>query len=164
MKRFLQRAFSAICAILCISCIFSQTMTAYASEMQLEGLSPATTNSTSEHMTKSDTYPTGIWNVANKGTYDFKATNAIVGIYTNYRFTGKKQYAIKVNNKYTDSLNVTVYKRVSNRVNKQVKTTNISAKHSKTFSVTGLSTSDQIFIYFACFGSSKTMTFTGYIR
>jgi len=91
------------------------------------------------------TIPTEIWNITTDGIYNFDGYAGYEDLYTEYLITGKTSYIVSVNNRRSDTLTIEVRKK--NLIGSSLLTTkNISGGATSAFTVSGLSSSDKIFI------------------
>jgi len=89
--------------------------------------------------------PTETWNITTDGIYNFDGVAVIDDLYTEYLITGKTSYIVSVNNRRSDTLTVEVYKK--NLIGSSLLTTkNISGGATSAFTVSGLSSSDKIYV------------------
>lgn len=127
-----------------------------------ESPSTAITLGTSiEHdgISRNQDYPDNTWDVSTKGKYKFSGSTDHHKLYTNYLLTGKTSYKIHVeNNMHNNKLKMFVYKKVWGR-DKCLKKISLSTQSDKDYSVTGLDTDDEIYIYFDC-----PAYFEGYVK
>ena len=109
MNKLHRIAISALCA----SLLFSTTAitTTYASTNNFSELSGNMAYHDNLLQTRDQTKPTSVWNIANRGKKTFAAQNIYQFIYTNYLFTGKKNYTINVYNSGDTTIEVFVVKQ-----------------------------------------------------
>ena len=72
--------------------------------------------------TRGTSRPSKVWNIKNKGQYDFAGSSHYQNLYTNYKFTGKTSYKVYVENTGDNPITVT-----AKRLTKTYGSTKISA-------------------------------------
>lgn len=90
------------------------------------------------------TKPKEIWNIATDGIYSFKGTGVNGALYSEYLITGKISYIISVNNRRSDTLTIEVYKK--GLTDTRISIQDISGGATSAFTVSGLSSSDKIYV------------------
>lgn len=99
--------------------------------------------------------PSDVWNISNKGQYDFAGSTHSQTLYTNYKFKGKSSYTMKINN--TGNNPVTVKAK---RLLKTYATTKVSAGKSATVQFSNIQSDTEFYIVF----EGSLIKFNGYIK
>lgn len=94
--------------------------------------------------------PSTVWNVKSQGKYKFSGQTARHDLYTNYLFTGDTWYTVSVKNLKSSldtDLKVQAYKQVTFASDPKIGNTEvIQGQKTKTYELTGLSSSDKIYL------------------
>lgn len=99
--------------------------------------------------------PTTVWNININGQYNFAGSSNSQTLYTNYKFTGKNEYTVYVEN--TGKTPITVKAK---RLTKTYATTKISAGKTATFQFSNIKSNTEFYIVF----EGDSYSFTGYIK
>ncbi|RSX53864.1 hypothetical protein D2E25_0170 [Bifidobacterium goeldii] len=109
MTKLIKRLIAAACSILCLLSIMIQP--AYASSDENIGLTTDPSYLIEGKKTRGQDLPGPVWNISSKGAYSFKGSNIYQFIYTNYLFTGKKNYTIWIRNTGSSPIDIYTTKR-----------------------------------------------------
>lgn len=99
--------------------------------------------------------PTDVWNIAQKGKYNFAGKSQQQDMYTNYKFTGKDNYTMHITNHGKYNLKVQV-KTLGNTYSDNT----LAPGKTSIISVAGMKTTTEPYIWFG--GSFQD--FSGYIQ
>ncbi|WP_153189573.1 hypothetical protein [Pelotomaculum sp. FP] len=102
--------------------------------------------------------PTQVWNIVDNGRYNFSGVSYGYPLYSNYKFIGKTNYTIRVQNNAATKLIVTVKSPL-----KTYKTQTIWPDNTSIFSASGMSSTTQFYLRFEGEGGTD-MDFSGYIE
>ncbi len=119
----------------------------------VSNIEPTELTEDGEILEKGVSRPTETWDISKKGKYVFIGDPGGQVLYTNYWFTGKTHYTIKVHNTGSYTLKVKAKRRL-----KTYATTTIAAGDTVTFSFSGIEIDRKFYITFE---GSK---FSGYIK
>jgi len=99
--------------------------------------------------------PTTVWNIASKGSYSFAGSATGSTLYTNYKFTGKSRYEVKVVNNHSKTLKIIC--RTSGW--SSFRTISLSGKSTAYYTVSPSSSSTNWYIQF-----NAPSSFSGYVK
>ena len=99
--------------------------------------------------------PTIVWNIISKGSYSFAGSATGSTLYTNYKFTGKSKYEVKVVNSHSKTLKIIC--RTSGW--SSFRTISLSGKSTAYYTVSPSSSSTNWYIQF-----NAPSSFSGYVK
>lgn len=119
------------------------------------GVSP--TEPTDETITPQGTsIPSSVWNIVNNGQYDFSGVSNYQVLYTNYKFTGKTKYTVRVTNNESSDLVVDAKSTLTT-----YSTMTVKPGHSVGFEVSVPSSTTEFYLRFDA--NRGYIKFNGYI-
>ena len=105
--------------------------------------------------TRGTSRPSKVWNIKDKGQYDFSGSSHYQNLYTNYKFKGKTSYKVYVKNTGDNPITVT-----AKRLTKTYGSTKISAGKSGSFEFSNIKSDTEFYIVF----DGNEYSFTGYVK
>ncbi|AFQ45256.1 hypothetical protein [Desulfosporosinus meridiei] len=121
------------------------------------GVSPTEPTDQTKDITPQGTgIPTSVWNIVDNGQYDFSGYSNYQVLYTNYKFTGKTSYTVRITNTGSSNLILKAKNILSTYL-----TETLEPGHSYGFRVDVPSSTTQFYLLFD--GGGSSISFDGFI-